>query len=132
MILYRAAKAGFCFGVKRAIELAEKTARDRDGPIYSLGHIIHNTQVVEQLSQQGIIKIDSLDEAMAGGTLLLRSHGEGSDIIQQAQDKSLDIIDTTCPFVSKAQKIAATMAAEGKKVVIVGDRNHPEVKGIMA
>ncbi len=131
MILYRAAKAGFCFGVKRAIEMAEKTAMARDGPVYSLGPIIHNAQVVNDLSSRGIVNINSVSEAEVGGKIIIRSHGAGPQIFEEAGQKKLIIVDATCPFVSRAQKIAEEMTAEGKQVVVIGDRKHPEVKGIV-
>ncbi|KJS17001.1 MAG: 4-hydroxy-3-methylbut-2-enyl diphosphate reductase [Peptococcaceae bacterium BRH_c4b] len=132
MRLRRASKAGFCFGVKRAIEMAGKTAMSRDGPVYSLGPIIHNEQVVTDLSRQGLINIESIDEAESGGTLIIRSHGVGPEVIEEARRKNITIVDATCPFVSRAQKIAAEMAAEGRQVIVIGDRSHPEVRGIVA
>jgi 4-hydroxy-3-methylbut-2-enyl diphosphate reductase len=132
MQLRRASKAGFCFGVKRAIELAGKTAMSRDGPVYSLGPIIHNDQVVNELSRQGLINIGSIVEASPGGTLILRSHGVGPEVFEEARQKNISIVDATCPFVGRAQKIAAGMAAEGRQVIVVGDRSHPEVRGIVA
>ncbi len=132
MIIYRAKKAGFCFGVKRAIELALRTAQQSSKPIYSLGPLIHNTQVVNSLAQKGIKTIDSLEQAQAGGTLLIRSHGESRNVLEAAQIQGLQIVDATCPFVQKAQNTAAQMWAQGKKVIIFGNKEHPEVKGILS
>ncbi|MCQ2559306.1 MAG: bifunctional 4-hydroxy-3-methylbut-2-enyl diphosphate reductase/30S ribosomal protein S1 [Clostridia bacterium] len=132
MIIYRAKKAGFCFGVKRAIELALRTAQQSSKPIYSLGPLIHNTQVVNSLAQKGIKTIDSLEQAQAGGTLLIRSHGESRNVLEAAQVQGLQIVDATCPFVQKAQNTAAQMWAQGKKVIIFGNKEHPEVKGILS
>ncbi len=132
MIIYRAKKAGFCFGVKRAIEMAQKTAQQGLKPIYSLGPLIHNTQVVNSLAQKGIKTIDSLKQAQTKGTLLIRSHGEPRNVLEAAKAQGLQIVDATCPFVQKAQNTAAQMWAEGKKVIIFGNKEHPEVKGILS
>lgn len=104
----------------------------RDGPVYSLGPVIHNDQVVNELSRQGLISIESIDQAEPGGTLIIRSHGVGPEVIEEARRKNITIVDATCPFVSRAQKIAAGMAAEGRQVIVIGDGTHPEVRGIVA
>ncbi|MCL6635927.1 MAG: 4-hydroxy-3-methylbut-2-enyl diphosphate reductase, partial [Peptococcaceae bacterium] len=123
-------KAGFCFGVRRAIDLALETVRDRDGPIYSLGPLIHNPQVVHRLSELGIKEID--DVGIAGeGRLIIRSHGVGPDVMKAAERQGLYVVDATCPFVRRAQELAGALAAEGLQVVVVGSREHPEVKGIV-
>lgn len=123
-------KAGFCYGVKRAIDLALTTAREKEGNIYTLGPLIHNPQVVQDLAGQGIKEISGLAEA-AGGSVIIRSHGVGPDIIQQARDKGLEILDATCPFVARAQRVAREMAERGIPVYILGDPGHPEVQGIL-
>ncbi|MEW6695844.1 MAG: bifunctional 4-hydroxy-3-methylbut-2-enyl diphosphate reductase/30S ribosomal protein S1 [Bacillota bacterium] len=123
-------KAGFCYGVKRAIDLALTTARDKEGNVYTLGPLIHNPQVVRDLAGQGIKEINDLDEA-AGGSVIIRSHGVGPEVIQQAKDKGLHILDATCPFVARAQRVACEMAEQGIPVYILGDPGHPEVQGIL-
>lgn len=125
-----ASKAGFCYGVKRAIDLALTTAREKAGNIYTLGPLIHNPQVVQDLAGQGIKEINNLDEA-AGGSVIIRSHGVGPEVIQQAKDKGLHILDATCPFVARAQRVACEMAEQGIPVYILGDPGHPEVQGIL-
>jgi len=131
MEVRRAARAGFCFGVKRAIELARDTARERDGPVYSLGPLIHNPQVVDQLNRLGIKEIETLDRIPAGATIIIRSHGVGPQILERAAAQNLKVVDATCPFVARAQRLAGKLAAEGKQVVVVGEKEHPEVKGIV-
>ncbi|MTI79334.1 MAG: bifunctional 4-hydroxy-3-methylbut-2-enyl diphosphate reductase/30S ribosomal protein S1 [Firmicutes bacterium] len=125
-----APKAGFCFGVKRAIEMARETADNRAGPIYTLGPIIHNPQVVEKLSAEGIAEIYKAKEREPG-TLIIRSHGVSPQVLEEAHTHGHTIVDATCPFVGKAQKLAKEAVEEGYQVVIVGDPEHPEVKGIM-
>lgn len=125
-----AAKAGFCFGVRRAIELACQTSAREKGPIYSLGPLIHNPQVVAFLENQGIIVIDNL-YGCKGGTLIVRSHGVAPDVLAAAEEKGLKIVDATCPFVRRAQQLASDLTQDGYQVVVVGDRKHPEVQGIV-
>lgn len=133
MIVHLANKAGFCFGVKRAIDLAEKTAKEETLLVYALGQIVHNKEVIKDLSNLGIKWIDSLDEVKEDkGILLVRAHGEQYEVIEKANQIGLKIVDATCPFVKKAQEVAAKMAFLGKKVIIVGDKEHPEVKGIVS
>ncbi|SHF03583.1 4-hydroxy-3-methylbut-2-enyl diphosphate reductase [Desulforamulus putei DSM 12395] len=123
-------KAGFCYGVKRAIDMALTAAREKKGNIYTLGPLIHNPQVVQDLAKQGVKEIKNLDEA-AGGSVIIRSHGVGPEIFQQAKEKGLEIIDATCPFVARAQRAAHEMAEQGMPVYILGDPGHPEVQGIL-
>ena len=125
-----AAKAGFCFGVKRAIELARATVSDRAGPIFSLGSLIHNPQVVRCLEEKGVREISDI-EGVNEGTLIIRTHGVGPALLDAAREKGLNIVDATCPFVRRAQVLARDLAAEGYRVVVVGDRAHPEVQGIV-
>src|SRR3989338_5384932 len=122
-------RIGFCFGVKRAINMAEKaiTARKK---IYSLGSIIHNSQVVGALAKKGLKSIKRLDEAR-DGSILISSHGAPPEVFEKICVNGLEVIDTTCPFVLHAQRIAGKMAKEGYDIVIVGDPEHPEVKAIV-
>jgi len=124
----RAAKAGFCFGVQRAIEIAESTAMT--SVTASLGPLIHNQQVVESIAKQGIKVIDSVEEAESGQTVIIRSHGVEPAVYAQLAAKGVAVADATCPFVQKAQRLAAESAQVGQ-VVVVGDRQHPEVRGIL-
>ena len=123
-------KAGFCFGVKRAIDMAEEVVRERDGPIYSLGPLIHNPQVVDKLAQKGISAIDDPGEIHTG-TVIIRSHGVEPGILSEVSARGLKLINATCPFVSRAQQIAKDLHTEGWQVIVVGDKDHPEVQGIV-
>lgn len=122
--------AGFCFGVKRAIEIAEKTIQAAHNPVYTYGPIIHNRQVVERLQQQGVNKIEQVT-AGAPGHLIIRSHGVAPEVLTEAAQHGHQVVDATCPFVSKAQRLAQELDSQGYQVVVVGDKEHPEVQGIV-
>lgn len=131
MNIHRAAHAGFCFGVKRALDIAEQTIRDVGGqkPIYTLGPIIHNPLVVERLAQQGLKVAGDLGE-VEDGVLVVRSHGLPLAALSQAKEKSLRVVDATCPFVARSQRLARRLGEEGYQVLIIGEENHPEVLAI--
>lgn len=131
MKVFVAAKAGFCFGVKRAIEMVMESTRNRDGPLRSLGPLIHNPQVVKALAEEGIKEIPDMNEAKAGDRVIIRSHGVSPVEYHQAGRLDIQVVDATCPFVAKAQKKARQLHEEGYRVVIVGERDHPEVKGLV-
>jgi 4-hydroxy-3-methylbut-2-enyl diphosphate reductase len=125
-----AKSAGFCFGVKRAIKMAFETCRDDStGNIYTLGQIIHNPQVVEQLEEKGVTLVDSVQDITCG-TLIIRSHGLTRGESEMLGGKDVKVVDATCPFVTKAQEYATYLAREGYTVIILGDKDHPEVKSI--
>lgn len=119
---------GFCYGVKRAVELAQSCSRG-DEPTCTLGPIIHNPQMVDRLAAKGIGMANTLEE-IAGGTVIIRSHGVGPNIYETAYNKGLHVVDATCPHVQKAQQAAKNLAEQGYSVVIVGEKRHPEVKSI--
>jgi 4-hydroxy-3-methylbut-2-enyl diphosphate reductase len=125
-----AKQAGFCFGVKRATQLAFEAA-DKDQKTYTLGPIIHSPQVVGKLEELGIRVLDSLD-GLESGTIIIRSHGVEQKDINEAQLRNLDIVDATCPFVKKAQEHVKSLSEAGYGVVVVGDADHPEVQGIVS
>ena len=125
-----AKQAGFCFGVKRATQLAFEAA-GKDQKTYTLGPIIHSPQVVGKLEELGIRALDSL-EGLESGTIIIRSHGVELKEINEAQQKNLDIVDATCPFVKKAQEHVKSLSEAGYGVVVVGDADHPEVQGIVS
>lgn len=128
--IFSAERAGFCFGVKRAIEYAKKAAKNAGNqPVYTLGPIIHNPQVVKKLEGYGIKPINHIDE-IDNGTIIIRSHGVSPEIIEKAKNKGLHIVDTTCPFVKKAQQNAQELVKDGYQTFIYGDHDHPEVIGI--
>lgn len=120
---------GFCYGVKRAVRMAEDSIA-MDGPSFTLGPIIHNPQMVARLAEKGVGLAESLTEAVSGGNMIIRSHGVGPEVYEQAEKMGLRIIDATCPHVKKAQMAAHALAEDGCQVVIAGERHHPEVKSI--
>ena len=120
---------GFCYGVKRAIKIAKEHVSTEDNPAATLGPIIHNPQMVERLKNDGVGAINSLDE-MNKGTVIIRSHGVGPAVYDKAEQKGLAVVDATCPHVRRAQLAARDLVNEGYSVVIVGEKNHPEVKSI--
>ena len=120
---------GFCYGVKRAVEMAEKAAVDRVNGA-TLGPLIHNPQFIAELEAKGIACKDDLDQFAAGETVIFRSHGVGPEVYEKAEAKQLNIIDATCPNVRMAQKKAYQAAQDGYLPIIVGEKNHPEVKSI--
>jgi len=122
--------AGFCFGVKKAIAMAEEAAQNHEQPIYSLGPLIHNQQAVQELEAKGVVVVQKVAD-VPGGVLVIRSHGVGPEVLTEAAEKGLQLVDATCPFVRKAQQLARKLNQEGYQVVVVGDRNHPEVAGIV-
>ncbi|MCD5384151.1 4-hydroxy-3-methylbut-2-enyl diphosphate reductase [candidate division WOR-3 bacterium] len=130
MKIYVAQHAGFCFGVKRALEIAYETVSKFKSAIYTLGPLIHNPQVVEQLQEEGISPVSNLDE-IGDGILIVRSHGLPPSVIEQAEEKGLIIVDATCPFVKQAQKKARLLTQDGYQVLVFGEMEHPEVKGIL-
>ena len=120
---------GFCYGVKRAIKIARENAAP-DGSTCTLGPIIHNPQMVERLKDEGIGTIDCLDD-LKRGKVIIRSHGVGPETYEKAEAMGLECVDATCPHVKKAQLSAKELAEEGRFVVIVGEKEHPEVHSIV-
>ena len=130
MEIILAKRAGFCFGVKRATQMAFEAA-EKEGKTYSLGPIIHSPQVVSRLEEMGVKVLRGLDE-IADGTIIVRSHGVTSEELEEAVRKQLDVVDATCPFVKKAQEHVQSLSEAGYDVVVVGDTDHPEVQGIVS
>ncbi|MGM0499154.1 MAG: bifunctional 4-hydroxy-3-methylbut-2-enyl diphosphate reductase/30S ribosomal protein S1 [Bacillota bacterium] len=125
-----AEEAGFCFGVERAIDMVlEAAGENEDLNVYTLGPLIHNPQVVEKLEAKNIKVASSLAE-IDSGIVIIRSHGVAPEVIEEAREKNLKIIDATCPFVKNAQKYARQLVDEGYQTFIYGDEDHPEVQGI--
>ena len=130
MKIILAKRAGFCFGVKRATQMAFEAA-DMDKKTFTLGPIIHSPQVVNRLEEMGVKVLNSL-ESMESGTIIIRSHGVAAGEIDEAVQKQLEIVDATCPFVKKAQEHVKSLSESGYCVVVVGDADHPEVQGIVS
>ena len=120
--------AGFCFGVKRAVDKAFELARSGVDAV-TLGPIIHNPQVVERLAQMGVPPVDSPDQAAPGQTVLIRSHGVPKKVYNLLKNNS--VVDCTCPFVAKIHRIVEEESAAGRAILVAGDPGHPEVQGIM-
>jgi 4-hydroxy-3-methylbut-2-en-1-yl diphosphate reductase len=125
-----AQRAGFCFGVKRAATMAFEAA-ERHKSICSLGPIIHSPQLVEKLKEKGVGVVHEVKD-IRSGAVIVRSHGVTAEELEEILASNLDIIDATCPFVKKAQEHAAKLSEEGYVVVIVGEKDHPEVQGIVS
>lgn len=125
----KAAGIGFCFGVRRAIETLEKVARERGG-VETLGAVVHNQQVLHRLAEIGVRVADSVDD-IQGNIVAISSHGVSPQLEAEIRDRHIDIINTTCPFVRRAQVTARRLAETGFFVIIYGDADHPEVKGIL-
>ncbi len=125
--------AGFCFGVKRAIEITfDISEKDSEG-VYTLGPIIHNPQVIEKLKSEGVapIEVDEIGKRKVK-SLIIRTHGIPRQLYDSISARGFRIIDATCPFVKKAQHYAKLLKENGYQVVILGDANHPEVKGLVS
>ncbi|MCF6465129.1 bifunctional 4-hydroxy-3-methylbut-2-enyl diphosphate reductase/30S ribosomal protein S1 [Clostridium sp. Cult2] len=130
MEIYIAEHAGYCFGVKRAVTIAEKTMKDSGGVnTYSLGPLIHNPQVVDKLKEAGLRVIDDV-ESIENGKVIIRSHGIPYKVQRKIEDLNLELIDTTCPYVKSVHKKVKEYNDKGYKIVIIGNKNHPEVIGI--
>lgn len=125
-----AAKAGACYGVNRALDLALDAAEGAR-PVHTLGPLIHNPRVVAELASRGVAQAESLDE-LDGGTVVIRTHGTSPQVVDEAQQRGFAVVDATCPFVTKVQRTARELAEAGLGVVIVGDAGHAEVEGIRA
>ena len=126
-----AEKAGFCFGVDRAVKIAYECPDKYEGrKIYTYGMLIHNRDVNETLTQKGIICAESIDEIPCGSVAIVRAHGITSDEYSLMAQKDIEIVDATCPYVKRIHTIVKREFESGRQIVIVGDKNHPEVKGI--
>lgn len=121
--------AGFCWGVERALEMTLEAAEDAPKPVNSLGPLIHNPGVITDLGKRGVGVISDLADAHAG-TVILRSHGVPRETKEKLTASSLTIVDATCPFVTSAQEKAARLKKDGYLVIILGEKDHPEVLGL--
>jgi 4-hydroxy-3-methylbut-2-enyl diphosphate reductase len=125
----KASEIGFCFGVRRAINILEKKVAEH-GKLETLGAVVHNEQVMQRLSEIGISVIDNVNE-IKGNVVAISSHGVSPHVESELRAKKVEVIDTTCPFVRRAQIAARRLAEAGFYVVIYGEAQHPEVKGIL-
>ena len=124
-----AESAGFCYGVRRAVELAQRQA-EQGTPCVMLGSIIHNSHVVERLASQGIQQIDTPEQAPPGAHVLIRSHGESRDIYRRLEEQGNPVLDATCPNVSRIHDLVSDAERRGRCPVIIGAPDHPEVRAI--
>ena len=129
MTIEKADKVGFCFGVKRAIDVLEKVACERGG-VETLGAVVHNRQVLQKLAAIGVKVAKNVDD-IRGDVVVTSSHGISPQLEEEIKDKNIEIISTTCPFVLRAQVAARRLAEAGFLVIIYGDAEHPEVRGIL-
>jgi 4-hydroxy-3-methylbut-2-enyl diphosphate reductase len=121
---------GFCPGVRRAVEIVERHLRE-SGPLATLGAIVHNAQVVEELARRGARVVESLAE-VGEGAVAITAHGAGPEVFAEIQARGLVLVDTTCPIVRRAQDAARSLAEAGFFVLIHGEESHPEVRGLLA
>ena len=131
MKILLAKDAGYCFGVRDAVNLAYNTAKDQ-GEVYMLGTIVHNEKVVEDLSKSGTKVVDQLAEVPSDKPILFRAHGTAPNVWDKANQKKLNIIDATCPLVTEIHDEIKKLEAEGRRTIIIGDHGHDEVVGIAA
>lgn len=126
-----AKNAGFCFGVKRAVDIVEK-ALEQGETVYCLGSLIHNHQVIERLEKKGLVTVEKIEDIPAGSKFIVRSHGIAPEIVEKIKTNGGEILDATCPFVRRAQLVAKKFHEDGFDVVLCGDPHHAEVLGINA
>jgi len=125
-----AKNTGLCYGVKRALKIAQETRRKREGRVVTLGDLIHNPQVIEDLRSRGIDSVEDMN-VLGDGTVIIRSHGVSPDVYAGLRKKKLEAVDATCPIVKRIQELVARLAEEGLEIVIVGNEEHPEIKGLI-
>ena len=132
MKVIKAKTAGFCFGVKRAVDTVYEQVDACSSLIYTYGPIIHNEEVVRDMESKGVVVLRSEEEldALEKGTVIIRSHGVGKWIYDKLEARNIRIVDATCPFVKKIHNIVRKASAEGAHIVIIGNPDHPEVQGI--
>ncbi len=129
MEIIRASEMGFCFGVRRAVEMMEDATQDA-GPLVSLGSVVHNPQVVAQLKQKGLDVIASPDE-VADLPVAITAHGVSEAVVQELEGRGVPVLDTTCPIVTRSQQWAKRLVDEGFAVIVFGDPNHKEMRGVL-
>ena len=122
--------AGYCFGVRDAVNLAYETA-EKEGEVYMLGHIVHNENVVTELEKTGTKVIDDLNEVPDNKPILFRAHGTVPKVWGEAEKRGINIVDATCPLVTEIHEEVRKLAAENRRIIIIGDHGHDEVNGIM-
>jgi (E)-4-hydroxy-3-methyl-but-2-enyl pyrophosphate reductase len=132
VIIKRAKTQGFCFGVAITVKKAEEAVARPGASVTTLGHVVHNPQMVASLEAQGLKNADSVESVPDGETLFVRAHGLPTAVYDRAKEKNLVVIDATCPMVTKIHVQAEKLRNDGYKIIVVGDANHPEVKGTLS
>ncbi|RDY28354.1 4-hydroxy-3-methylbut-2-enyl diphosphate reductase [Romboutsia weinsteinii] len=125
-----AKNAGFCFGVKRAMKMAWDEVEQHSDNIYALGPIIHNKQAVSKYEEKGLKTVEEIENIPSQNHMIIRSHGVSEEIYTTAKNKDINVVDTTCPFVKKIHYIVRDNYNQGYNIIVIGDKNHPEVIGI--
>lgn len=133
MEILLAKTAGFCFGVKKAVEKVYEQIDLSEKPIFTFGPIIHNEEVVKDLESKGVKVVNNIDELkkLKDATLIIRSHGVSKEIYDTAKQNGLNVVDATCPFVKRIHDVVYEESSKGKKIIIIGNKDHPEVEGIV-
>jgi 4-hydroxy-3-methylbut-2-enyl diphosphate reductase len=124
--------AGFCWGVRRTVDKVMEVADQRHGPVVTLGPIIHNPQAVARFREKGVGTVNAVGEVEDGTTVVVRTHGAVRDELERAEERGLAVVDGTCPYVKYPQAMAQQLSSEGYHVVIVGDANHAEIRGVVS
>jgi 4-hydroxy-3-methylbut-2-enyl diphosphate reductase len=127
-----ASTAGFCWGVRRTVDQVMAVADQAHGPVVTLGPIIHNPQAVARMREKGVGTVNAIAEVAEGTTVVVRTHGAVQDELEAARQRGLEVVDGTCPYVKYPQAMALRLSREGYHLVIVGDANHAEVKGVVS
>lgn len=125
-----AKNSGLCYGVRRALKIAQETRLEKTGKVCTFGDLIHNPQIIADLKKQGIKSVTNLNE-LGKGWVIIRSHGVSPDTYSQLKIKNIQIVDATCPIVQKIQKLVEMLAAQKDEIIIVGNKEHPEIKGLI-
>ncbi len=125
-----AENSGPCYGVKRALEIAVRTRRASEGAVVTLGDLIHNPRVISELEGRGIGRIERPEDARRG-TVIIRSHGVSPDIYGKLKKKNIKVVDATCPIVKEIQRLVSGLARKDREIIIVGNREHPETRGLL-
>lgn len=129
MKILLAKDAGYCFGVRDAVNLAYQTAKE-EGEVFMLGDIVHNENVVKELEESGVKVVKNLDEVPDNKPILFRAHGTVPDIWKESNERAMDVVDATCPLVTEIHEEVKKLDSEDRKIIIIGDHGHDEVNGI--
>ncbi len=124
--------AGFCWGVRRTVDKTFETIADTDGPVVTLGPVIHNPQVIARLNSEGVQVKDTVADIADGTTVVVRTHGAVKSEMEAARARGLEVVDGTCPYVKAPQVYTQRMSRDGYHIIVVGDAKHPEIRGVVS